>query len=128
MFFLYTAKWCDLDLFLFLVYLMISYHNATTQPLDTQNIYDIVPSLFWLKTCHFLSPTFLVSYKPATMRSCNFRNGVNWSWIWSPFHFSLSLQPQGPILGPWLFLLYINDMPQAIDCDLFLYADNTCLL
>ena len=30
---------------------------------------------------------------------------------------------QGSILGTLLFLLYVNDMKQAVDCDLFLYAE-----
>ena len=36
--------------------------------------------------------------------------------------------PQGSILGPLLFLLYVNDMPQAVHCSLFLYADDSCLV
>ena len=32
--------------------------------------------------------------------------------------------PQRSILGPLLFLLYINDMPLAVHSNLFLYADN----
>ena len=36
--------------------------------------------------------------------------------------------PQGSIVGPLLFLLYIKDIPQSVDCDQFLYADDTCLL
>ena len=35
--------------------------------------------------------------------------------------------PQGSILGPLLFLLYVNDMVQAVNCDL-LYADDTGLI
>ena len=36
--------------------------------------------------------------------------------------------PQGSILGPFLFLICVNDMSQAVKCDIFLYADDTCLL
>ena len=36
--------------------------------------------------------------------------------------------PQGSVLGPLLFLIYVNDMSQAVKCDLFLYADDTCLI
>ena len=34
--------------------------------------------------------------------------------------------PQDSILGPLLFLLRISNMSQAVKCDLFLYADDTC--
>ena len=36
--------------------------------------------------------------------------------------------PQGSILGPLLFLIYVNDMEAAVSCRIILYADDSVLL
>ena len=36
--------------------------------------------------------------------------------------------PQGSILGPLLFVIYVNDMIQSVNCDLYLYADDSALV
>ena len=65
----------------------------------------------WFK-CYLSNRTFLVSINDKLSNRGYLKCGV----------------PQGSILGPLLFLLYVNDMKQAIKSDLLLYADDSCIL
>ena len=67
-------------------------------------------SISWFRS-YLTNRSFLVNVDNAYSSSCEIKCGV----------------PQGSILGPLLFLLYVNDMQQAVKNDLLLYADDSCL-
>ena len=56
-------------------------------------------------------------------RQCVVLNGSKSSW-----QDVKSSVPQGSILGPLLFLIYVNDLPRSISSQVFLFADDTKLI
>ena len=77
-----------------------------------QKLYATKHSVNWFRS-YLINTTFLV----------NFGNVDS-----QPLCVSSGEPVQESLLGPLLFLIYINDISQAAKCNLFLYADDTCLV
>ena len=65
----------------------------------------------WFKS-HLSERKFKMNINSSYSRPSNLINGV----------------PQRSILAPLPFLVYINDLPQAVVSDSLLYADDNCIV
>ena len=94
--------------------------------IDLQKAFDTIDHEILLKKigCIGFSEN-VISWFESYLSGRTFKVNID-KKFWDPGNLTCSI-PQGSILGPLLFLLYINDMPQAVKCDLFLYTDDTCL-
>ena len=95
--------------------------------IDLQKAFDTIDHKILINKLEFLgfSKSVILWFK-SYVSNRKFRVNLNKTFS-EPGKLSCGV-PQGTILGPLLFLLYINDMPQAVKCDLLLHADDTCLI
>ena len=95
--------------------------------IDVQKAFDMINHDIYLKR------SSIIGFSDRTVKWCqsylsNRKFTVNLENSFSEVSSISCGVPQGSILGPLLFLIYVNDMPMAVKCDLFLYADDTCLV
>ena len=95
--------------------------------IDLQKAFDTIDHKILLgKMVHLNFSADVISWFKSYLAGRTFKVYVN-EYSSSPGNLTCGV-PQGSILGPLLFLLYINDMPESVSSDLFLYADDSCLV
>ena len=95
--------------------------------IDLQKAFDTIGHQILIKKMKYLGfPKNLLAWFKSYLNERKFKININTSY--SSSSNLICDVPQGSILGSLLFLLYINDLPQAIISDSLLYADDTCIV
>ena len=95
--------------------------------IDLQNAFDTTDPHILRKKMKYLGFSKNVSaWFKSYFCKRKFKISINTSYS-SPSNLLCGL-PRGSALAPLLFLLYINDLPQAVVSDSLLYADDTCIV
>ena len=95
--------------------------------IDLQKAFDTIDHEIFLNKIKCLGfPNSSVSWYKSYLESRYFKVNIG-SSLSEKEEFRCGV-PQRSIIGPLMFLIYINDMAQAVGCDLYLFADDACLV
>lgn len=95
--------------------------------LDIEKAFDTVwHTGLYVKLHRYKVPVYLINLIKSYLHNRIFR--VKLENNYSDYHNLHAGIPQGSLLGPVLFILYINDIPLPSDMKLALYADDTAIM
>ena len=95
--------------------------------IDLQKAFDTIDHQILRKKMKYLGfSKNTITWFKSYLCERKFKISINTSYS-SPSNLLFDIS-QGSILGPLLFLPYINDLPQAVVSKSLLYADDTCIV
>ena len=95
--------------------------------IDLQKAFDTIDHQILIKKLKYLGfSKNVIAWFKSYLSERRFKININTSYS-SPSNLICGV-PQGSILGPLLFFLYINDLPQTVVSDSLVYADDTCIV